>query len=125
MDQALAAGFKVRATDLPNADFSLHAHPWHVEVVPGDLIDPVDVAKMVEGVDHIIMVAAVFDHSKPMEFLERINVGSRRVMCEAALASGPKTVVEFSSCDVYGSHERQPIDESFGLARRTIIRRPS
>lgn len=112
VDQALAAGFKVRATDLPNADFS-YMRTLDVEVVPGDLIDPVDVAKMVEGVDHIIMVAAVFDHSKPMEFLERINVGSRRVMCEAALASGPKTVVEFSSCDVYGSHERQPIDESF------------
>ena len=112
VDAALAGGYEVRATDLPGADFS-YLRSLQVETVPGDLTDPADVRRMVEGADHIIMVAAVFDHSKPREFLERANVGSRRLMCEAALKTRPKTVVEFSSCDIYGSHDRQPIDESF------------
>ena len=112
VDSALAEGYEVRATDLPNADFS-YMRSLGVEVVPGDLVNPADVRKMVEGVDHIIMVAAVFDHSKSREFLERANIGSRRLMCEAALEVNPKTVVEFSSCDIYGSHKQQPINEGF------------
>jgi len=112
VDAALAAGYEVRATDLPNADFS-YLRSLGVEIVPGDLIDPDDVERMVQGVDHIIMVAAVFDHSKTREFLERANVGSRRIMCKAALKAELKTVVEFSSCDIYGSHKQQPIREDF------------
>ncbi len=112
VDELLAAGYEVRATDLPSADFS-YMRSLGVETVPGDLIDPGDVEKMVRGVDHIIMVAAVFDHSKTRDFLERANVGSRRIMCQAALKAGPRTVVEFSSCDIYGSHPQQPIHEDF------------
>lgn len=112
VDAALEAGYEVRATDLPNADFS-YVRSLGVEVMPGDLVDPDDVQKMVGGLDHVIMVAAVFDHSKTRDFLERANVGSRRIMCRAALKADLKTVVEFSSCDIYGSHKQQPIREDF------------
>ncbi len=112
VDQLVEDGFTVRATDLASAPKT-----WlrpDVPFVPSDLTDPASLQTVVDGVDIIFHVAAVFDFSAPWERLYRVNVIGTDFLCDAACKAGVRRILSWSSYGVYGKFDRRrfPIDET-------------
>ena len=111
IDELVEQGWEVRATDLPSAGPG--RLPQGVEWIPGDLTDRHTLVPVVDGVDVLFHVAAIFDFAAPWEILYRVNVLGTENLLEAARRAGVGRVLSWSSYGVYGKFDRarMPIDE--------------
>jgi nucleoside-diphosphate-sugar epimerase len=76
----------------------LGVDPAAVDVVPGDVTDPVAVAEAVRGVDAVLHAAGVYSFdSRDREALARTNVRGTELVLDAALRAGAGPVVHVSS----------------------------
>jgi dTDP-glucose 4,6-dehydratase len=89
-----------------------------VEVVAGDLRDPLAVSQAMLGCDFVVHLAALiaipYSYVHPREVIETNVLGSFNVF-EAARQVGPRRVVHLSTSEVYGTALTVPIAESHPL----------
>jgi nucleoside-diphosphate-sugar epimerase len=112
VETLVAAGHRVRATDLASAlghddrkagRFPSVLHKLGVEVVASDMTRPESLAPLVQGVDYVFHVAAVFSYSAPRELLERVNVeGTRALLDLLEKEKQLKRLVVWGAGGVYG-----------------------
>lgn len=117
------AGHQVRATDLANAyvkDDLVHGRfpsvlkSSGVEFVASDMTDPESLLRVLQGVDYIFHIAAIFSYSAPYDLLYRVNAEGQRHLCEAILAGGGvKRMVVWAAGGIYRpTPDELPIRES-------------
>lgn len=82
-------------------------------VVEGDLRDDAAVRRLVEGVDAVVHVAAVYRTAgHPDAYYREVNVGGTGRLLEAAAAVGVRRFVHTSTVGVHGHVEHPPADET-------------
>jgi len=102
VDELLANGYKVRLL-VRNA--SSRKLPWGdlVEVIEGDLLDPLAVLAAIEGVDYVVHSAAVVSFWKRQrQHMHKVNVGGTANVVDACLEVGGKKLVHISSIAAIG-----------------------
>jgi nucleoside-diphosphate-sugar epimerase len=99
--------YEIRATGRKESDRS----HLSVEFVPSDILDREDLKRVMEGIDIVFHLAAVFDFSAERSLMERVNVDGTRNICEVALDSDVKKFIHFSTCAVYGRPRKLPVNE--------------
>ncbi|HEX6590761.1 MAG TPA: NAD-dependent epimerase/dehydratase family protein [Moraxellaceae bacterium] len=73
-----------------------------VELLPGDLLNPLDIKRAVAGCDVVFHLAAVYALWLPdMGIMDRVNVDGSRLVLEECLQQGVKRVVFTSSFAVF------------------------
>jgi len=85
-----------------------------VEVIEGEVTDPMLVARAAEGVDLIFHLAAIASVQASVEdpvLVHRVNVEGTLCLLEAARRQGVKRFVFPSSAAVYGDHVALPLAE--------------
>ena len=100
VDRVIAHGHDARILDLVPS-------PYHdgVETVIGDLCNPEDVARAVDGCDAVLHLAAVADVdqvAKNPGLTDRVNVQGTQTLLEAARTAGVSRFVYASTIWVYG-----------------------
>lgn len=96
------AGYSVRALVRSSSDLTL-LKGLDLEIVYADLINTADVSSVVQGVDRIFHIAAVYREAKfPDSYYRDVNVEGTRRLGEAALAEGGIPILYCSSCGVHG-----------------------
>ena len=99
------AGNRVRAFDLPSADFTPFESDPEVEAAAGDITSPADAAAAVDGVETLIHLAAILppvSEANP-DLTTHVNVEGTRVLLESLGRESPEARVVFSSSvSVYG-----------------------
>lgn len=103
-------GYRVRATDLPDADYSF-IEGLGCDVAEADLLRMDQATRVMEGADAVIHTAARMNYYLSRPEYELANYHVTVTACEAALASGVKRFVHFSTCDTYGPPRYSPVDE--------------
>jgi nucleoside-diphosphate-sugar epimerase len=85
---------------------AVEKHP-HVVVRKGDILNPMDVAAAVEGVDTVIHLAAIAGVSSyydiPLKTLQ-VNILGTSALLEASVKAGVKRFIHFSTSEVFGSN---------------------
>ncbi|MDD5223945.1 MAG: NAD-dependent epimerase/dehydratase family protein [bacterium] len=118
VEEFARSGYRVRATDMQRADFSV-AEKAGAEVIPADILNPAELKKIMKGVEWLVHPAAVFDLGAPWDVLCRVNVDGTKNVCQAAVEAGVKKMLHFSTGGVYGKprftptteeHPHRPID---------------
>jgi nucleoside-diphosphate-sugar epimerase len=105
-----ARGDQVRA--LARAGGARSAQPG-VEWVEGDLADASALARLVEGTDAVVHVAAVYRTAgHPDAYYRDVNVGGTERLLEAAARQGVRRFVHTSTVGVHGHVAHPPADES-------------
>jgi len=115
----LASGVELRALvrDIERARWLEQAG---AELRLGDLAAHLD-PTLAAGVDVVVHAAAWVGTEGDPERVRMVNVeGTRRVL-SLARAAGVTRVVHVSSCAVYGSPQRDGVDESAALRRRGVV----
>ncbi len=113
VEALLAAGHAVRtlSADPPPAG----VWPRDVEARIGDVTDPALVSAAMRDVDAVIHMAALLHIADPppslRERFDRINVGGTSTVLEAAVKSGVRRVVFFSTIAVYGPSAGEIVTE--------------
>jgi nucleoside-diphosphate-sugar epimerase len=116
----LAAGARVRSLDNDSRGSreKLGSAASQVELVVGDIRDPVAVSQAAEGMDGICHLAYVngteFFYTKPDLILEVAVKGMMNVV-DACLARGVPELILASSSEVYQTPPRVPTDEGVPL----------
>lgn len=88
-----------------------------VEWVDGDLADAGALARLVEGADAVLHVAAVYRTAgHPAAYYRDVNVGGTERLLEAAARGGVRRFVHTSTVGVHGHVEHPPADESAPMA---------
>jgi dTDP-glucose 4,6-dehydratase len=86
-----------------------------IQVIAGDLRDPLAVAEAMQGCDVVVHLAALiaipYSYVHPREVIETNVLGSFNVF-EAARQHRPRRVVHLSTSEVYGTAKTVPISES-------------
>lgn len=110
-------GSSVRAMCRPSSNRS-HLPP-ETEWVTGDIRDPDDVRRAVEGCSRVFHCAGFVGptHYRLSDF-EEINVSGTRNVMHAAATAGVRRVVHTSSIAALGGGNGQLVDESFGANDR-------
>lgn len=103
-------GFRVRATDLPQANFSL-VKELGAEAMPANLLNKEEIKPLLDGVSRVFHIAGMFDLGAPYEKLYAANVTVTKNMCEAALDADLKSFVHWSTVGVYGRIFESPVRE--------------
>jgi len=86
-------------------------------VVEGDLRDKDAAARLLEGVDSVVHVAAVYRTAgHPDSYYREVNVGGTERLLEAAARSGVRRFVHTSTVGVHGHVAHPPADETAPLA---------
>jgi nucleoside-diphosphate-sugar epimerase len=86
-------------------------------VVEGVLGDAAASARLVEGADAVVHVAAVYRTAgHPDSYYREVNVGGTERLLEAAAQKGVRRFVHTSTVGVHGHVERPPADESAPFA---------
>jgi dihydroflavonol-4-reductase len=86
-------------------------------VVEGSLGDAGAASRLVEGVDAVLHVAAVYRTAgHPDSYYREVNVVGTERLLEAAARSGVRRFVHTSTVGVHGHVERPPADENAPLA---------
>ena len=84
-----------------------------VEWVEGDLGDPAALARLVEGPDAVVHVAAVYRTAgHPDAYYRDVNVGGTERLLEAAARQGVRRFVHTSTVGVHGHVDHPPADET-------------
>lgn len=112
VEEALARGYRVRATDRPDAPALSPAA--RLTWVSADLAQREALPPLVEGVAGIIHTAAWVDIHVPFERQAPINLDAVRFLYEAAARSGVGQFVFFSTGSLYAPSDR-PITEDHPL----------
>ena len=109
----LEAGHRVRATDLPQAyikdDLRTGRFPSvlkkpGVEFVPADITDPEALKNILNDVDYVFHIAAIFSYSAPWELLYRVNVkGTEHLLRLLKTSPTFKKMVLWAAGGVYRS----------------------
>jgi dihydroflavonol-4-reductase len=111
----LARGERVRAMIRPSADAAPLAG-LDVDIVRGDILDPADVARAVDGCARVYHAAAGFLMwaRDPERDIVRPSVEGTRTVMEAAARAGVEKVVYTSSSGTlgHGGSAARPLDES-------------
>ncbi|MDD5747564.1 MAG: NAD(P)-dependent oxidoreductase [Actinomycetota bacterium] len=105
-------GYEVRATDLPEADYSA-IERQNCEIVPANLLKLKEALKAMDGVDRVVHTAARMNYFMTRPEYELANYHVTVTTCEAALSKGVKHFVHFSTCDTYGPPEYSPVYENY------------
>ncbi len=108
-------GYEVRATDLPEADFS-RLKGYACEVRPADLLRADQAAEVMRGVDVVVHTAARMNFYMTRPEYELANYQVTVNACEAAAAEGVRRFVHYSTGDVYGTPRYSPVDEGHPFA---------
>lgn len=112
-------GYQVRALCLYNSFGSWgwleHAEKSaNLEVVLGDVRDKECCAKIMDGIDVVINLAALiaipYSYVAPRSYVET-NVTGTLNLCQAAVEKSVKRFVQISTSEVYGTAQYVPIDE--------------
>ena len=111
IEELLAKGYSVRATDLPDADFS-GVNPLACDIATADLLRKEQAASVMKGVDRVVHTAARMNYYLDRASYELANYHVTVNACEAALDAGVKRFVHFSTCDTYGPPQYSPVDEA-------------
>ena len=111
------AGHRIRATDLDAAcgaddrergRFPEAVRATGAELVPADVTRPETLAGLLDGVDHVFHIAAVFNDAVPFSVLEAVNVRGTRNLLDAVLAARAdgrcalRRIVVWGAGGVYG-----------------------
>jgi dihydroflavonol-4-reductase len=106
------AGHRIRGTDLPDAyakeDRKRGRFPdvlkeHGVDFVPSDMTRPDTLRAVLEGVDYVFHIAAVFSYTAPWETLKRVNVDGTRELCNRILETKKiQKLVLWGAGGVYG-----------------------
>jgi dihydroflavonol-4-reductase len=84
-----------------------------VRVVMGDLRDEGALARLVEGAESVVHVAAVYRTAgHPDSYYRDVNVGGTGRLLEAAVAAGVRRFIHTSTVGVHGHVKVPPADES-------------
>ncbi|MBN1994577.1 MAG: NAD-dependent epimerase/dehydratase family protein [Anaerolineae bacterium] len=83
-----------------------------VELMPGDITDPVSVQSAMAGCQLVFHTAAWVSEHGSRAAVWAVNVEGTKNVVEAALAAGVKRFIHLSSCAVYGSLQQDNIDEN-------------
>ena len=113
VDQLLAAGEEVFVLDDLSSGVAANLDP-RVRFLPGDVTDPHQVARAVEGVTSVFHLAArvsVRECITDWAGSHRVNLGGTMNLLQAAAAAGNVPVVYASSAAVYGDHGPTPCRE--------------
>lgn len=110
IEELTSRGYEVRATDLPDADYSC-IEGLGCDVTEADLLRKDQAMRAMEGVDMVVHTAARMNYYLTRPEYELANYHVTVTACEAALASGVKRFVHFSTCDTYGPPRYAPVDE--------------
>jgi dihydroflavonol-4-reductase len=112
VDHLLQEGWRVRATDLPEA--SGRRLSEGVEWIPADLTRPETLESAVTGIQVVFHTASIPHVSAPWERLYRVNALGTENLLNAARKAGVQRIVNWSSYRVYGKVGpcRSPIDEN-------------
>jgi nucleoside-diphosphate-sugar epimerase len=106
----LGDGHLVRTLDVaPLDDAELERS---VEELRGDVRDPADAARLVDGVDVLVHAAAALPILGSRDAIRSVNVGGTATVLAAALEAGVRRAILISSTAVYGIPEKHPIEES-------------
>ncbi|MGG5887079.1 NAD-dependent epimerase/dehydratase family protein [Falsiroseomonas sp. HC035] len=106
--QLIAEGFSVRGLtrsaipDLPPGN----------EVVQGDMRNRDSLVELVQGVDTVFHIAAMFRTEGGQEEFQAVNRDGTRMLLEAAEAAGVRRFVYCSSIGVHGHVSQMPADEN-------------
>lgn len=124
-------GWSVQGLDLREPDprdrLTPDADP-RVRYIVGDVADPLDVARAVEGADLVVHTAAIVAESGDWRAFDRVNARAPRLVAEAAREAGASSFVHLSSVMVHGfafpedCHERGPLDHANNPYCATKIR---
>jgi len=86
-------------------------------LVEGDLTDTAALARLVEGAEGVLHVAAVYRTAgHPDSYYREINVGGTQRLLEAAARAGVRRFVHTSTVGVHGHVEQPPADETAPIA---------
>ncbi len=92
----------------------------NISLVQGDILDPVAVAKAVEGADVVVHAAAIAGIDTvikaPVRTMEVNMIGTANVLRAAQLAGVRDRVIEFSTSEVFGSMAYRVSEESHAVA---------
>jgi len=108
----LAGGQRVRSIDIAPFEYP---ERHDVEVLQGDIRDPLAVERALQGVEVVIHCAAALPRSSAME-IRSTNVEGTRLLLERSQARGIGRFVFISSTAVYGVPDHEPLVEADRLA---------
>jgi nucleoside-diphosphate-sugar epimerase len=132
VDELSAAGRKVRVLDVllhdgqPGLVATLEA--GGVEVIRGDVRDPAVRRRALEGIEHVVHLAAIVGDpacARDPELAEGVNVEGATALVADARAAGVRRFVFASTCSNYGrlADPAVPIDEDGALAPISLYAR--
>jgi nucleoside-diphosphate-sugar epimerase len=104
----LSRGYAVRTLDIAPFDYPERAS---VDVITGDVRDPVAVARAMQGATSVVHAAAALPLSTPEE-IDSTDVHGTAVVLETARATNVARVVFTSSTSVYGIPDHHPLYET-------------
>jgi nucleoside-diphosphate-sugar epimerase len=104
-------GMAVRTLARPTSDTKL-LDELGVEVVPGDLTDPIALKRALDGVDLVIHCAAKVGDWGPVEDYRDVNVHALAALLEACRGRPLKRFVHMSTLGVYAARHHYGTDES-------------
>lgn len=102
------AGRRVRVFDVND----MLDRPAGVEVMRGDIRDPVAVRRACEGVEHVYHNVAQVPLAKDREIFWSVNCDGTRHLLEASRAVGVSKVVHTSTSAVFGAPKQNPVTEA-------------
>ena len=109
----LADGHEVRTLDVvPLDDPGLEGS---VEELHGDIRQPVDAMRLVDGADVLVHAAAALPIQASREAIRSVNVGGTGTTLAAALEAGVRRAILISSTAVYGVQKVHPLFEDAPL----------
>ena len=109
----LADGYEVRTLDVaPLDDPGLEAS---VDELRGDIRDPADTLRLVEGADVLVHAAAALPIQASRDAIRSVNVEGTAVTLAGALEAGVRRAILISSTAVYGVPKVHPIAEDAPL----------
>jgi UDP-glucose 4-epimerase len=107
------AGYSVRTLSIDTPETG--TLPPGVEVLIGDVTDQAAVQSAMQGVDAVVHLAALLHIVNPppelREKYECVNIGGTATVVEAAIKTGVKRVVLFSTIAVYGLSDGHVLNE--------------
>lgn len=111
VERLATTGIRVRATGLPNNDWSFFSR-LGVEFLPSDLTIPESLPPLFEGVvDRVFHLGAICNFSTSYKNLYPVNVKGVENITTLALAKRVKRFVHVCSTSVYGPYQGQPFNE--------------